>query len=83
MPKYYCDYCKILLKHSSPFGRKQHNSGKKHIFNKIEYFNSYLLEYEKNQKQSRMIGGPPPPMMQRAGPPPMEMRGPPPPMFDR
>ena len=46
MPNFYCDYCGIYLKHSSPFGRKQHNRGKKHIFNKVEYFKNLLRELD-------------------------------------
>ena len=81
MPAFYCDYCKILLKTCSPLGRKEHNRGKRHIYNKIEYFNSYLLEYEKIQKHQSMMtnpngapagfGGPPPQIMMQQ--PPMDM----------
>jgi U1 zinc finger len=31
MPKFYCEYCGIYLTHSSPRGRKEHSTGKKHI----------------------------------------------------
>ena len=46
MPKYYCEYCNIYLKHSSPAGRKQHAHGRKHINNKIEYFTEFLIEQQ-------------------------------------
>ena len=46
MPNFYCEYCGIYLKHSSPFGRKQHSTGKKHIFNKMEYYRQFLMEYQ-------------------------------------
>ena len=38
MPNFFCEYCGIRLKHSSPFGRKQHMSGRNHTQKKIEYF---------------------------------------------
>lgn len=44
MPKYYCEYCDIYLTHSSPGGRRQHNAGRKHINNKIDYFMSLIRD---------------------------------------
>lgn len=44
MPKYYCEYCDIYLTHSSAGGRRQHNSGRKHINNKIEYYTQLIRE---------------------------------------
>lgn len=44
MPKFYCEYCGVYLTHSSPSGRKQHCRGRKHINNKIEYYNQLLIE---------------------------------------
>jgi len=44
MPKYYCEYCDIYLTHSSAGGRRQHNSGRKHINNKIEYYQTLIRE---------------------------------------
>eukprot|EP00397_Hematodinium_sp_SG-2012_P027404 GEMP01028792.1.p1 GENE.GEMP01028792.1~~GEMP01028792.1.p1 ORF type:complete len:282 (+),score=54.63 GEMP01028792.1:119-964(+) len=44
MPKYYCEYCDIYLTHSSAGGRRQHNSGRKHINNKIEYYTALIRE---------------------------------------
>eukprot|EP00922_Rhytidocystis_sp_ex-Travisia-forbesii_P071127 GHVS01106140.1.p2 GENE.GHVS01106140.1~~GHVS01106140.1.p2 ORF type:complete len:131 (-),score=20.50 GHVS01106140.1:23-415(-) len=44
MPKYYCEYCDIYLTHSSPAGRRQHNSGRKHINMKVEYYQNLLRE---------------------------------------
>jgi len=44
MPKYYCDYCDIYLTHSSAGGRRQHNSGRKHINNKIEYMTAHIRD---------------------------------------
>jgi len=51
MPNFFCEYCGIYLKHSSPFGRKQHSRGKKHIYNKVEYYSQFLLEF---QQQGQM-----------------------------
>uniref|UniRef100_A0A0G4G9P5 Matrin-type domain-containing protein n=1 Tax=Chromera velia CCMP2878 TaxID=1169474 RepID=A0A0G4G9P5_9ALVE len=42
MPKFYCHYCCIYLTHSSPGGRRQHNAGRKHIHNKIDYWMQLL-----------------------------------------
>ena len=47
MPKYFCEYCGIYLTQSSPYGRKQHVKGKKHISNKIEYFSQFLLTFQR------------------------------------
>jgi len=44
MPKFYCEYCDIYLTHSSAGGRRQHNSGRKHINNKIEYYQTLIRE---------------------------------------
>ncbi|CEL92424.1 unnamed protein product [Vitrella brassicaformis CCMP3155] len=44
MPKYYCEYCDIYLTHSSPAGRRQHANGRRHINNKIEYYNNLMRE---------------------------------------
>jgi len=44
MPKYFCEYCGIYLIHSSPKGRRQHNGGRKHKQNKIEYYQQFLQE---------------------------------------
>jgi hypothetical protein len=48
MPKYFCEYCGIYLTHSSPWGRKQHSHGRKHINNKIEYYSQFLYEFQQN-----------------------------------
>jgi len=83
MPKYYCEYCDIYLTHSSAGGRRQHNSGRKHINNKIEYYQTLIRE--KNLTPP-MYPVPPhlaaairPPMMQRPMPmpnaPPMPLPG--------
>ncbi|KAH0486320.1 MAG: hypothetical protein KVP17_003944 [Porospora cf. gigantea B] len=44
MPKYYCEYCDITLTHSSPAGRRQHNAGRRHIQNKVEFFRNLLAD---------------------------------------
>ncbi|CDJ39324.1 U1 small nuclear ribonucleoprotein, putative [Eimeria tenella] len=44
MPKFYCEYCDIYLTHSSPAGRRQHASGRRHINQKVEYFQNLLRE---------------------------------------
>ena len=64
MPNFYCEYCGIYLKHSSPFGRKQHSRGKKHIYNKVEYYSQFLIEFQQQHEQSKMLQQPqqqPPP----------------------
>ncbi|KAH7648121.1 hypothetical protein FG379_000045 [Cryptosporidium bovis] len=43
MGKFYCEYCDIYLTHSSTNGRKQHNSGRKHINNKIDYYKNVIM----------------------------------------
>ncbi|KAH0483963.1 MAG: uncharacterized protein KVP18_004571 [Porospora cf. gigantea A] len=45
MPKYYCEYCDITLTHSSPAGRRQHNAGRRHIQNKVEFFRNLLADH--------------------------------------
>jgi len=44
MPKFYCDYCDIYLAHSSIGGRRQHCIGRKHIQNKIDYYQKIVRE---------------------------------------
>ena len=44
MPKYYCEYCGIYLANSSPTTRKEHNNGRKHVQNRIDYFSQLLIE---------------------------------------
>ena len=44
MPKFYCDYCDIYLAHSSIGGRRQHCIGRKHIQNKIDYYQKVVRE---------------------------------------
>jgi U1 small nuclear ribonucleoprotein C len=61
MPKYFCEYCGIYLTHSSPWGRKQHSHGRKHINNKIEYYSQFLYEFQQNSYRNFMgIQGPEP-----------------------
>lgn len=55
MPKYFCEYCGIYLIHSGPWGRRQHNTGKKHIQNKIDYYNQIILEQQKLMQQNSMF----------------------------
>lgn len=50
MPNFYCEYCGIYLKHSSPFGRKQHSRGKKHIYNKVEFYSQFLIEFQQQHE---------------------------------
>lgn len=89
MPKYFCEYCGIFLTHSSPWGRKQHSHGRKHINNKIEYYSQFIYEFQQNKYQHLMematkVGpqinnmGPPRMMPPMAHMPPMQ--GMPPPM---
>mmetsp|Transcript_55715 Transcript_55715/g.154346 ORF Transcript_55715/g.154346 Transcript_55715/m.154346 type:complete len:134 (+) Transcript_55715:78-479(+) len=44
MPKYYCEYCDLFLTHSGLSGRKQHLTGRRHINNKIEYYQMLIRE---------------------------------------
>lgn len=72
MPKYFCEYCGIFLTHSSPWGRKQHSHGRKHINNKIEYYSQFIYEFQQNKYQHLMematkVG----PQMNNMGPPRM------------
>jgi U1 small nuclear ribonucleoprotein C len=59
MPKYFCEYCGIYLTHSSPWGRKQHSHGRKHINNKIEYYSQFLYEFQQNSYKNFMGLQPP------------------------
>ena len=34
----FCDYCKVRLAHRSLVARRQHENGRKHIQNKIDYW---------------------------------------------
>ena len=96
MPNFFCEYCGIYLKHSSPFGRKQHAKGRKHIQNKIEYYKQFLIEFSQQGPSGPAMAGPPgmpPPGMNGGIPgghpphpmhhqaPPMGMSGGPPPHF--
>ncbi|GFE52970.1 U1 zinc finger protein [Babesia ovis] len=45
MPKFYCEYCGIYLTHSSPAGRKQHSTGRKHINMKVDYYQKLVREH--------------------------------------
>mmetsp|Transcript_14583 Transcript_14583/g.24885 ORF Transcript_14583/g.24885 Transcript_14583/m.24885 type:complete len:83 (-) Transcript_14583:60-308(-) len=61
MPQYYCNYCDKYLKHSSPFGRKQHYRGKNHMVSKIEYFKAFFQQQDELlMAQGAMPGMPPP-----------------------
>ena len=55
MPNFFCEYCEIYLKHSSPFGRKQHARGKKHIYNKEQYYSQFLDEYWHHSNEMNMM----------------------------
>jgi len=44
MGKFWCPYCETHLIHSSVTARKQHNAGRKHINNKIEYWQALIKE---------------------------------------
>jgi len=44
MPKFHCDYCDISLAHSSMTGRRQHNAGRKHIQNKIDFYQKVMRD---------------------------------------
>ena len=63
MTKYYCDYCDIYLAHSSIGGRRQHCIGRRHIQNKIDFFQLVVRE-------RGMMMMPPPFMMRPQMPPP-------------
>ncbi len=40
----YCEYCKLKLLHKSLYARRQHEHGKKHIQNKIDYWQKVVRE---------------------------------------
>merc|ERR1712107_326138 len=44
MPKFYCEYCDLYLTHSGVAGRRQHLTGRRHINNKIEYYQTLIRE---------------------------------------
>eukprot|EP00449_Zooxanthella_nutricula_P007926 CAMPEP_0198502954 /NCGR_PEP_ID=MMETSP1462-20131121/9619_1 /TAXON_ID=1333877 /ORGANISM="Brandtodinium nutriculum, Strain RCC3387" /LENGTH=126 /DNA_ID=CAMNT_0044232059 /DNA_START=90 /DNA_END=467 /DNA_ORIENTATION=+ len=44
MPKFYCEYCDLYLTHSGLSGRRQHLTGRRHINNKIEYYQMLIRE---------------------------------------
>mmetsp|Transcript_26727 Transcript_26727/g.32518 ORF Transcript_26727/g.32518 Transcript_26727/m.32518 type:complete len:125 (-) Transcript_26727:142-516(-) len=44
MPKFYCEYCDMFLTHSGLTGRRQHLTGRRHINNKIEYYQMLIRE---------------------------------------
>jgi hypothetical protein len=46
MPKFYCEYCGIYLTHSSPSGRRQHASGKRHKQYKVDYYRNIKIMME-------------------------------------
>ena len=73
MPKYFCEYCGIYLTHSSPWGRKQHSHGRKHINNKIEYYSQFLYEFQQNSYKN--IIGPGPGAQSGMGKPPLIIPG--------
>lgn len=79
MPNFYCEYCGIYLKHSSPFGRKQHSRGKKHIYNKVEYYSQFLIEFQQQHEQAKLLQqqqAPQPPPQRGFAPPPQMIRPP-------
>ncbi|CAD7928193.1 unnamed protein product [Amoebophrya sp. A120] len=44
MPRFYCEYCDVYLKTASQGCRKEHNFGRKHINNKIDYYTGLIRE---------------------------------------
>eukprot|EP00434_Breviolum_minutum_P031989 symbB.v1.2.028290.t1/scaffold2987.1/size129848/12 len=44
MPKFYCEYCDMFLTHSGLTGRRQHLTGRRHINNKIEFYQMLIRE---------------------------------------
>ncbi len=42
MGRFYCEYCDVYLKSGSHACRKEHNFGRKHINNKIDYYQSVI-----------------------------------------
>mmetsp|Transcript_28931 Transcript_28931/g.76333 ORF Transcript_28931/g.76333 Transcript_28931/m.76333 type:complete len:153 (-) Transcript_28931:175-633(-) len=59
MPKFYCEYCDLYLTHSGVAGRRQHLTGRRHINNKIEYYQTLI----KDKGLTPPIYPPPPGMM--------------------
>ncbi|CAE7551795.1 unnamed protein product [Symbiodinium sp. CCMP2592] len=44
MPKFYCEYCDMFLGHRGTSGRRQHMTGRRHINNKIEFYQMLIRE---------------------------------------
>eukprot|EP00913_Durusdinium_trenchii_P003058 g2827.t1 len=42
--RFYCEYCDMFLTHSGLTGRRQHLTGRRHINNKIEYYQMLIRE---------------------------------------
>jgi hypothetical protein len=55
MVKFYCEYCGIYLTQSSPMGRKQHSTGRKHMLNKIDYYTQLLLESQREKAYKQAL----------------------------
>lgn len=49
MAKFFCEYCGVYLSQSSPKGRKQHLTGRKHVINKVDYYTKLLLEAQREK----------------------------------
>ncbi|KAJ1622597.1 U1 zinc finger-domain-containing protein [Pavlovales sp. CCMP2436] len=60
MPRFYCEYCEIFLTHSSAHGRRQHNSGRKHIMNVIDYYANFQLQLQEGATSAPLPSGLPP-----------------------
>ncbi|KAH7832539.1 U1 small nuclear ribonucleoprotein C [Monocercomonoides exilis] len=52
MPKYYCDYCDVVLTHDSLKVRRAHNSGQKHQANVYKYYSQFLKQQPAGLGQS-------------------------------
>lgn len=48
--KFYCEYCGIFLKNSSPQTRREHADGKKHKQRMIEHFRQIRVQMEEDIK---------------------------------
>lgn len=48
--KFYCEYCGIFLKNSSPQTRREHFDGKKHKQRMIEHYRQIRVQMEEEIK---------------------------------
>lgn len=56
MPKkFYCEYCDVYLKNSSRVTRNEHNKGRRHVSNKVQYYKKIIDEQRALNMQKKLI----------------------------